>query len=109
MTCRGVAYYNQNNSAEFAKSLEVRQPSISDECPEKVFLPVNDGRLIAVNAQTGNACRDFGQNGEINLLASMPYAYLGGYNPTSPQSSPVILLSLVALLLITYQLKSLLV
>lgn len=84
MTCRGVAYYNQNNSAEFAKSLEVRQPSISDECPEKVFLPVNDGRLIAVNAQTGNACRDFGQNGEINLLASMPYAYLGGYNPTSP-------------------------
>ncbi|MEX5486558.1 hypothetical protein IC611_16580 [Proteus mirabilis] len=41
-------------------------------------------RLIAVNAQTGNACRDFGQNGEINLLASMPYAYLGGYNPTSP-------------------------
>ncbi|MEY0462169.1 membrane-bound PQQ-dependent dehydrogenase, glucose/quinate/shikimate family, partial [Providencia rettgeri] len=31
-----------------------------------------------------NACRDFGQNGEINLLASMPYAYLGGYNPTSP-------------------------
>ncbi|HDS8345466.1 TPA: membrane-bound PQQ-dependent dehydrogenase, glucose/quinate/shikimate family [Proteus mirabilis] len=84
MTCRGVAYYNQNNSAEFAKSLEVRQPSISDECPEKVFLPVNDGRLIAVNAQTGNACCDFGQNGEINLLASMPYAYLGGYNPTSP-------------------------
>ena len=84
MTCRGVAYYNQNNSAEFAKSLDVRQPSISDECPEKVFLPVNDGRLIAVNAQTGNACRDFGQNGEINLLASMPYAYLGGYNPTSP-------------------------
>lgn len=84
MTCRGVAYYDQKNTTEFAKSIEVRQPVASAECPQKVFLPVNDGRLIAVNAQTGDVCHDFGTEGEINLLTSMPYAYLGGYNPTSP-------------------------
>lgn len=83
MTCRGVAYYSEQNTTEFAKSLETRHPTAT-QCPEKVFLPVNDGRLIAVNAKTGEACRDFGDNGEINLLQSMPYAYLGGYNPTSP-------------------------
>ncbi|WP_413491847.1 membrane-bound PQQ-dependent dehydrogenase, glucose/quinate/shikimate family [Morganella psychrotolerans] len=83
MTCRGVSYYDQNNTAGFAKSLEIRQPAPS-LCPQKVFLPVNDGRLIAVNAQTGKVCSDFGENGQIDLLKSMPYAYLGGYNPTSP-------------------------
>lgn len=36
----------------------------------------------------------------------MPYAYLSGYNPTSPPIVLVILLSLVALLLITYQLRA---
>ncbi|OAT35673.1 membrane-bound PQQ-dependent dehydrogenase, glucose/quinate/shikimate family [Proteus myxofaciens] len=84
MTCRGVSYYDENNRAEFAKSLETRQPASSSQCPQKVFLPVNDGRLIAVNAHTGEACHDFGNEGQINLLESMPYAYLGGYNPTSP-------------------------
>ncbi|MDM3685972.1 hypothetical protein, partial [Proteus mirabilis] len=29
ITCRGVAYYNKNNSAEFAKSHDVRPPSLS--------------------------------------------------------------------------------
>jgi glucose dehydrogenase len=48
-----------------------------------VFVPVNDGRLVAVNADTGKACSDFGQNGEVNLQEFMPYAYPGGYNPTS--------------------------
>lgn len=84
MTCRGVSYYDQNNTIEFSKSLEARQPTSSSECPQKVFLPVNDGRLIAVNAETGNVCNDFGDKGQIDLLKSMPYAYLGGYNPTSP-------------------------
>jgi quinoprotein glucose dehydrogenase len=37
-----------------------------------------------VNADTGKACSDFGQNGEVNLQEFMPYAYPGGYNPTSP-------------------------
>ena len=58
--------------------------SSSTECPRKIILPVNDGRLVAVNADTGKACSDFGTNGQVDLQKDMPYAYPGGYNPTSP-------------------------
>lgn len=77
LTCRGVSYYD----ATKAKQNETTPSTL---CPRKVLLPVNDGRLIAVNADNGQKCQDFGNNGEINLQAKMPYAYLGGYNPTSP-------------------------
>lgn len=83
LTCRGVSYYDAANTTEFATSLKSAK-SQSAQCPRKVFLPVNDGRLIAVNADNGQPCSDFGNNGEVDLQASMPYAYPGGYNPTSP-------------------------
>lgn len=83
LTCRGVMYYDANNTTEFATSLQSKK-SDSTQCPRKVFVPVNDGRLVAVNAETGKACTDFGKNGEVNLQEFMPYAYPGGYNPTSP-------------------------
>jgi quinoprotein glucose dehydrogenase len=83
LTCRGVSYFDSSNTTEFATSLESAH-STSAECPRKVFLPVNDGRLVAVNADNGKACSDFGTNGEVDLQAAMPFAYPGGYNPTSP-------------------------
>lgn len=46
-------YYDANNTTEFATSLKAKQPTVSAECPRKVILPVNDGRLVAVNADTG--------------------------------------------------------
>lgn len=85
MTCRGVSYYDVNTAAVInPKSATVSQTVPSTVCPRKVLLPVNDGRLIAVNADTGEACQDFGENGTIDLKRKMPYAYPGGYNPTSP-------------------------
>ncbi|MBF7683228.1 glucose/quinate/shikimate family membrane-bound PQQ-dependent dehydrogenase [Acinetobacter sp. B5B] len=83
LTCRGVSYYDANNTQEFATSLKFKQ-SESNQCPRKVILPVNDGRLVAINADTGQPCTDFGKNGEVDLQKDMPYAYPGGYNPTSP-------------------------
>ncbi len=83
LTCRGVSYFDSKNTAAFAASLK-NQQSTSTECPTKVILPVNDGRLVAVNAETGKACSDFGHNGEIDLQKDMPYPYPGGYIPTSP-------------------------
>lgn len=83
LTCRGVMYYDANNTTEFATSLQSRK-TVSAECPRKVIVPVNDGRLVAVNADTGKVCSDFGEQGEVNLQKFMPYAYPGGYNPTSP-------------------------
>ncbi len=86
LTCRGVAYHDAGNAERFARSAALQGPGSapSSVCPRKVILPVNDGRLIAVNADTGQACSDFGRGGEIDLQANMPYPYPGGYNPTSP-------------------------
>ena len=83
LTCRGVSYYDANNTTGFATSLQAKK-SASTECPRKVILPVNDGRLVAVNADTGKACSDFGRNGEVDLQKDMPFPYPGGYIPTSP-------------------------
>ncbi|AOA57798.1 glucose/quinate/shikimate family membrane-bound PQQ-dependent dehydrogenase [Acinetobacter larvae] len=83
LTCRGVSYYDENNQAEFATSLQSKQSS-STQCPRKVILPVNDGRLVAINADNGAACDDFGHHGQVDLQKDMPFAYPGGYNPTSP-------------------------
>ncbi|WP_368565662.1 outer membrane protein assembly factor BamB family protein, partial [Acinetobacter bereziniae] len=83
LTCRGVSYYDANNTVGFATSLQAKKSS-STECPRKVILPVNDGRIVAVNADTGKACSDFGHNGEVDLQKDMPFPYPGGYIPTSP-------------------------
>lgn len=79
LTCRGVSYHD----ATKVDSTAAGTPA-STICPRKLILPVNDGRLIAVNADNGQACSDFGVNGEVNLQANMPNPYRGGYNPTSP-------------------------
>jgi quinoprotein glucose dehydrogenase len=83
LTCRGVSYYDADNTVGFAASLQAKKSS-STECPRKVILPVNDGRIVAVNAETGKACSDFGHNGEVDLQKDMPFPYPGGYIPTSP-------------------------
>ncbi|TWI49274.1 quinoprotein glucose dehydrogenase [Pseudomonas duriflava] len=83
LTCRGVAYYDQANTTEFAASLAGKTPA-QTSCPRKVFLPVNDGRLFAINADNGERCADFANNGELDLLHMQPYTYPGGLEPTSP-------------------------
>ncbi|OTG63169.1 glucose/quinate/shikimate family membrane-bound PQQ-dependent dehydrogenase [Acinetobacter silvestris] len=83
LTCRGVSYFDANNTVGFETSLKAKK-SASEQCPRKVILPVNDGRLVAINAENGQRCTDFGKNGEIDLQKDMPYPYPGGYNPTSP-------------------------
>jgi len=84
LTCRGVAYHDAANVQRFPASQAEAGGSVSTVCPRKVLLPTNDGRLIAVNADDGSVCGDFGDKGEIDLQKSMPHAYPGGYNPTSP-------------------------
>jgi quinoprotein glucose dehydrogenase len=73
MTCRGVSYYNLNDNAATAQNADA-QPKM---CQRRLYLPTADGRLIALNADDGKVCRDFGNQGEVNLLT----ANLGGTNP----------------------------
>jgi quinoprotein glucose dehydrogenase len=54
------------------------------DCPRTIFLPVNDGRMIAVNADTGKVCESFGDHGTLDLLVGTGVKTAGFYEPTSP-------------------------
>lgn len=59
-------------------------PTVAD-CPRKLFMPTADGRVIALDPQTGAVCAGFGGGtGQINLWRGMPNVRLGGYYSTSP-------------------------
>ncbi len=61
-------------------------------CPQRVFLPTSDARLLALDAETGEPCPDFGEGGTVNLWANMPHQKSGFYYSTSP---PVVARGLV--------------
>ncbi len=55
-----------------------------NQCPRRIFLPTADTRLIALNADTGKMCEDFGDKGQIDLGANIGTFAPGGYYSTSP-------------------------
>ncbi len=77
LTCRGVSYHTAANGGEAAAS---------GECPERIFLPTADARLIALDAKTGQPCPGFGNGGAVDLWQGMPdpKAHAGMYYSTSP-------------------------
>ncbi|RLQ23588.1 pyrroloquinoline quinone-dependent dehydrogenase [Seongchinamella sediminis] len=52
--CRGVAYYEEVRVAEDAS------------CRHRIFANTYDRRLLALDAITGELCRDFGNHGEVS-------------------------------------------
>ncbi len=55
------------------------------DCTAKLFMPTADGRLIALDPETGAVCTSFGRGaGQINLWRNMPNVRPGGYYSTSP-------------------------
>lgn len=87
VTCRGVSYHETP-----AASLSTPAPASGTTtaasspaiCSRRIFLPVNNGHLYALDAQTGQRCPDFGDNGDLNLQAGQPVTTAGQYEPTSP-------------------------
>lgn len=69
-TCRGVAHY--------------RVPDATGLCSQRIYTATLDARLIAVDAETGKPCPDFGVEGEVNLLQGMGDVVKGYYYVTSP-------------------------
>lgn len=78
ITCRGVSYHETPAATGAAADAS---PAL---CARRIILPVNDGRLFALDADSGKPCADFANNGELNLQSNMPYATPGHYEPTSP-------------------------
>jgi len=53
-------------------------------CGRRIFLPTIDARLIALDAEKGQPCANFGQNGAIDLTLDVGPVQKGQYDVTSP-------------------------
>lgn len=104
LTCRGLSYHPaQTGGAEpstpqpaapasgSATGPDIGLPIAAqagpavDQCAAKLFMPTADGRIIALDPESGSVCRDFGGGtGQINLWRNMPNVNPGGYYSTSP-------------------------
>lgn len=69
-TCRGVAYFEVPDAGDAL-------------CATRVLWGTLDARLIAVDAETGQLCPDFGTNGEVNLEDGIGETAPGWYSVTS--------------------------
>ncbi|MXP62561.1 glucose/quinate/shikimate family membrane-bound PQQ-dependent dehydrogenase [Roseomonas sp. M0104] len=74
LTCRGVSYH----------AAAPEQAAAAGDCSARIFLPTADARLIALNAETGQPCPGFGENGHVDLWRGMPDLQPGFYYSTSP-------------------------
>jgi quinoprotein glucose dehydrogenase len=110
VTCRGVSYVDLSASAPAAApaaapASDAAAPTdasgaaataasgvaVADAsgpaaaaCARRIYLPVNDGHLYALDALTGQRCADFGNNGDLDLQHAQPVTTPGMYEPTSP-------------------------
>ncbi|MDB5850665.1 MAG: rane-bound PQQ-dependent dehydrogenase, glucose/quinate/shikimate family [Rhodoferax sp.] len=102
LTCRGLSYQPPPapGTAAPASATPAAPPATSNQptlpqaaasarstpnCPAKLFMPTADGRVIALNPDTGAVCSSFGAGrGQIDLWAHMPNLKPGAYYSTSP-------------------------
>lgn len=53
-------------------------------CAARIFLPVLDARIVALDAVTGHPCAEFGENGQVDLKIDVGEIDEGQYVLTSP-------------------------
>ncbi|MEP7299050.1 MAG: PQQ-binding-like beta-propeller repeat protein, partial [Burkholderiales bacterium] len=75
-TCRGLGY------KPAAEAPVAANAAVS--CAAKLYMPTVDGRLLALDPDTGTVCTGFGDGGAVNLWANMPNKRPGSYYSTSP-------------------------
>jgi len=80
--CRGVTYYQ----------IPDRRPG--EHCAERIYTATTDARMIALDKSSGQLCTEFGDGGQISLLAGMgevkPLYYLVTSPPTVASGSLVV-------------------
>ena len=70
--CRGVAYHH------------IADRPRGQRCAERIYTATTDARMIAVDAGSGELCEEFGDAGQISLLAGMGEVKPLYYFVTSP-------------------------
>ena len=102
-TCRGVSYYEQPSVptladaalADVAADLALPAPPPSGSahaaaagsrpaCSARIIQGTLDGRLIAVDADSGRPCINFGNNGQVDITLGMGEVAPGYVSITSP-------------------------
>ncbi|ETF02735.1 quinate dehydrogenase [Advenella kashmirensis W13003] len=106
--CRGLGYFDATASADTvaqassegvavagaqqtvpadstspAGTVPVSEPANAMTCPRRLFLPTTDARLIAINADNGQPCTEFGNLGTVDLKVGMGEVKDGYYQQTS--------------------------
>ena len=76
LNCRGVSAWTDSRAREGAF------------CATRIFTGTIDARLIALDAETGKPCPDFGESGAVDLTEGIGDIQSGEYGVTSP---PVVL------------------
>jgi len=72
--CRGVALWQEQGA----------QTGGDTPCQTRVFMGTLDGRLVAIDADTGKACQDFGDRGAVDLNQGLGVVNTGEMAMTSP-------------------------
>jgi quinoprotein glucose dehydrogenase len=84
MTCRGVSWHDEAMPGS---------PKTGD-CPQRIIMATNDARLIALDARTGQLCRSFGTNGQVDTRAGQILPRQGWFQYTS---APLVTAKLIVL------------
>ncbi len=78
--CRGLGYYAESEHVSATPAVSV-PPAAT--CSRRLFLPTIDARLIAINADDGSRCEDFGDHGIVDMKQGMGEIKPGYYQQTS--------------------------
>lgn len=87
--CRGLAYFDATKpvvepTAEGSTLVIQATAPTNGLCARRIIMNSTKGQLVAIDADTGLACADFGANGVVDLNVGMgPGAGAGDYYPTS--------------------------
>lgn len=89
--CRGVAYYDAATAQRVTEQPDGSTPDATIS-PRRIFVPTVDGRLIGLDAETGQPAANFGTNGIVDLKTGMGEVKPGYYQQTS---TPLVAANLV--------------
>ncbi|MEI2267206.1 glucose/quinate/shikimate family membrane-bound PQQ-dependent dehydrogenase [Erwinia sp. CGal63] len=86
--CRGLAYFDATKpltQPSVPGSTPVPQPALAagDSCQRRLLMNTIDARLMAINADNGELCQNFGDHGVVDLKAGLGEAQDPKYQLTS--------------------------
>lgn len=83
--CRGMGYFDATTAKKVADvpSVDAGATLKATVSPQRLIFPTGDGRLMAIDAHTGNPATNFGENGTVDLKVGMGEVKPGYYQQSS--------------------------